>query len=42
VLAGILKTEFSEVQRAYEKAGCRLVKGRTEREWRSGAFVWDE
>ena len=42
VLAGILKTEFSEVQRAYEMAGCRLVAGRTEREWRSGAFVWDE
>jgi len=39
VLAGILETEFSEVQSGYETAGWRLVAGRTEREWRSGVFV---
>jgi len=38
VLAGILKTEFAQVQRAYERAGLRLVASRTEKEWRSGAF----
>jgi ribosomal protein L11 methyltransferase len=39
VLAGILKTEFEQVQRAYEAAGLRLLTARTEREWRSGCFV---
>lgn len=39
VLAGILKTEFSRLQRTYEEGGLRLVKSRTEREWRSGSFV---
>jgi len=38
VLAGILKTEFREVQRAYENAGLKLVASRTRGEWRSGAF----
>jgi ribosomal protein L11 methyltransferase len=40
VLAGILRTEFARVRRAYERAGVRLAASRTEREWRSGAFVW--
>jgi ribosomal protein L11 methyltransferase len=40
VLAGILKTEFRQVQRAFESAGLRLVASRTEHEWRSGAFIW--
>ncbi len=40
VLAGILKTEFARIQRAYEAAGLRRVASRAEREWRSGAFRW--
>jgi ribosomal protein L11 methyltransferase len=40
VLAGILKGEFTKVQRAYEAAGLRLVAARTEKEWRSGSFEW--
>jgi len=38
VLAGILKKEFALVQRAFEKAGLRLIASRVEKEWRSGAF----
>lgn len=38
VLAGILATEFGEVQRAFESLGLHLVSARTEKEWRSGAF----
>ena len=38
VLAGILKTEFPQVQRAYERAGFKLAVSKTEKEWRSGAF----
>lgn len=38
VLAGILKTQFSEVRRAYEAAGMKLVATREEKEWQSGAF----
>lgn len=40
VLAGILKTEFASVQRAYEACGLRLVASRTEKEWCSGAFCF--
>lgn len=40
VLAGILATEFTLVQKAYEKAGLRLISSRTEKEWRSGAFTY--
>jgi len=40
VLAGILKTEFAMVQKAYEKAGLRLAAHRIEKEWQSGAFVF--
>lgn len=38
VLAGILKTQFAEVRRAYEGAGLELVATREENEWQSGAF----
>ena len=38
VLAGILKTQFAAVQAAYAEAGWRLVRAKTEREWRSGLF----
>ncbi len=38
VLAGILRGQFSKVQRAYELAGLRLISSRAVREWRSGAF----
>lgn len=40
VLAGILATQFEAVAKTYEKAGLKLVKTRTEREWQSGSFVW--
>jgi ribosomal protein L11 methyltransferase len=40
VLAGILRREFGEVQRAYEEAGLALVKCRVQKEWRSGTFAW--
>jgi ribosomal protein L11 methyltransferase len=40
VLAGILKTEFSLVNSAYEQAGLKLIASRAEKEWRSGAFVY--
>jgi ribosomal protein L11 methyltransferase len=40
VLAGILKSEFSEVQRAFEKSGMKLVSAKTEKEWRSGSFCF--
>jgi ribosomal protein L11 methyltransferase len=38
VLAGILKREFVVVQRAYERAGLKLVSSAIKNEWRSGAF----
>ena len=39
VLAGILKREFAEVQKAYEAIGLRLVRSKAHREWRSGTYV---
>jgi ribosomal protein L11 methyltransferase len=42
VLAGILREEFLLVQRTFEKMGLRLAKSRSEGEWRSGAFVWED
>ncbi len=39
VLAGILKTEFAEVRRAYEKRGLRFVRSQVEGEWESGVFT---
>ena len=41
VLAGILQTEFLQVQRAYEKGGLKLIASRSENEWRSGAFEFE-
>jgi len=38
-VAGILKEEFAEVRRAFERAGLRLVKSKVEGEWQSGLFV---
>lgn len=38
VLAGILAGEFGLVRRAYEDAGCKLLRSRREKEWRSGSF----
>jgi ribosomal protein L11 methyltransferase len=38
VLAGILKKEFTVVQKAYEAAGMKLVASLIQGEWRSGAF----
>jgi len=39
IAAGILKTEFSKVQKAFENCGLKLVSARTEKEWRSGFFA---
>jgi hypothetical protein len=38
VLAGILKKEFVDVQKAFETMGLRLLAGRGKKEWYSGAF----
>ena len=38
VLAGILTTQFEQVQKAYEESGLVLLRSRTEKEWTSGAF----
>jgi ribosomal protein L11 methyltransferase len=38
VLAGILKSEFSQVQTAFENCGMKLIATKTEKEWRSGSF----
>jgi ribosomal protein L11 methyltransferase len=38
VLAGILKSEFQEVQAAFEQLGLKPLSSKTEREWRSGSF----
>lgn len=40
ILAGILKTQFSQVQEAYEKLGMKLVASKAEKEWKSGRFVF--
>jgi ribosomal protein L11 methyltransferase len=37
-LAGILKTEFREVQAVFENLKLKLVSSKTEKEWRSGSF----
>jgi ribosomal protein L11 methyltransferase len=39
VVAGILATQFGEVEEAYEKKGMKLVDTKTEREWQSGLFM---
>jgi ribosomal protein L11 methyltransferase len=40
VLAGILKSEFKQVQSAYEQAGLKLTNSRVGGEWQSGAFAF--
>jgi ribosomal protein L11 methyltransferase len=40
VLAGILKSEFSQVQQIFEKLGLKLAATRAENEWRSGSFCF--
>jgi ribosomal protein L11 methyltransferase len=40
MVAGILKVEFAQVQKAFETAGLRLKTSRAQNEWRSGAFAW--
>ena len=40
VAAGILRSEFAQVQRTFERVGLRLVASRAQNEWRSGAFSW--
>jgi ribosomal protein L11 methyltransferase len=42
VLAGILKEEFQKVQTRYQAAGLRLIRRRTEKEWRSGVFIFQK
>src|ERR1043166_2722715 len=39
VVAGILRKEFEEVQRTYEKAGMELIKCGVQKEWRSGTLA---
>jgi ribosomal protein L11 methyltransferase len=40
VLAGILKSEFKQVQTAFEDFGMKLVASKSEKEWRSGSFCF--
>jgi ribosomal protein L11 methyltransferase len=40
VLAGILKTQFPSVRRAYQQVGLTLIARHAEHEWESGAFAW--
>jgi ribosomal protein L11 methyltransferase len=39
VLAGILKSEFAQVQTAFEKLGLKLSARKVENEWCSGSFI---
>jgi ribosomal protein L11 methyltransferase len=38
VLAGILRSEFPQVQKAFEDLGLQLFRCKIEKEWRSGSF----
>jgi ribosomal protein L11 methyltransferase len=38
VLAGILKSEFAQVRRAFEHSNLKLLRSRSEKEWCSGSF----
>jgi ribosomal protein L11 methyltransferase len=40
VLAGILKSEFAQVQTAFEDLGMKLIASKSEKEWRSGSFCF--
>jgi ribosomal protein L11 methyltransferase len=39
IVAGILATQFREVQNTYESKGLHLLHTKTEREWQSGLFA---
>ena len=39
VLAGILRSQFRNVQAAYEAAGLHIISHDTQKEWKSGAFA---
>jgi ribosomal protein L11 methyltransferase len=39
VAAGMLKTQFTELRRAYQAEGFKLVETAAEKEWQSGAFT---
>lgn len=39
IVAGILSTQFKEVQQTYEEKGLKLRDTKTEREWQSGYFT---
>ncbi len=41
ILAGILGTQFPQVQAAWEAAGMKLIVAKTRKEWRSGRFRWE-
>ena len=41
VLAGILKPEFTQVQKAFEDLGLKLAAAKSEKEWRSGSFCFE-
>jgi ribosomal protein L11 methyltransferase len=38
VLAGVLKSEFLDVQKEFESLGLQLISSRSKKEWRSGSF----
>ena len=40
VLAGILKSEFSRVQKVFAELGLKLAAAKTGNEWRSGSFYY--
>ncbi|PYJ87439.1 MAG: hypothetical protein DME22_01625 [Verrucomicrobia bacterium] len=40
ISAGILKTQFEQVQVGYAAAGLKLIATRKEKEWQSGAFAF--
>jgi ribosomal protein L11 methyltransferase len=42
VLAGILRSEFSQVRTEFEKSGLKLASAKSENEWRSGSFCFPE
>jgi ribosomal protein L11 methylase PrmA len=39
IVAGILSTQFRDVQTAYASKGFKLLDTKTEREWQSGLFA---
>ncbi len=39
VVAGILQRQFGEVRQAFEAQGCKLLRSKREKEWRSGTLM---